>query len=60
METVSKRAVKHLQQLWQHMASDVDKMLAAIAAAEGGLDEAAAKAFVASLKQAGRYQADVY
>ncbi len=42
------------------MANDVEKALAAIAAAEGGLDEAAAKAFVTGLKQAGRYQADVY
>ncbi|MBS0538147.1 MAG: sulfite reductase subunit alpha [Proteobacteria bacterium] len=42
------------------MASDVEKTLAAIASSEGGLDEAAARAFVAGLKQAGRYQADVY
>jgi len=42
------------------MASDVDKTLVAIAATEGGLDEAAARTFVAGLKQAGRYQADVY
>ena len=44
----------------KRMASDVEKALTEIVAAEGGHDEAAAKAFVASLKKAGRYQADVY
>jgi len=34
--------------------------LVAIAAEHGAMDERAAKAFVADLKKAGRYQADVY
>ena len=42
------------------MASDVEKALVAIAAAHGGLGEAAARSFVADLKKSGRYQADVY
>jgi sulfite reductase (NADPH) flavoprotein alpha-component len=44
----------------KRMASDVEKTLVEIAAGEGGRDEAAAKSFVAELKKAGRYQADVY
>jgi sulfite reductase (NADPH) flavoprotein alpha-component len=44
----------------KRMASDVEKTLVEIAASEGGHDEAAAKSFVAGLKKAGRYQADVY
>jgi sulfite reductase (NADPH) flavoprotein alpha-component len=44
----------------QRMAGDVEKALVEIAAREGDLDERGAKAFVADLKKAGRYQADVY
>jgi sulfite reductase (NADPH) flavoprotein alpha-component len=44
----------------QKMAPDVEKALVAIAARHGGTSEAQAKAFVAGLKRAGRYQADVY
>jgi len=44
----------------QRMAGDVEKAVVAIACEHGGLDERAAKAFVADLKKAGRYQADVY
>ncbi|GLK75670.1 sulfite reductase [Methylopila jiangsuensis] len=44
----------------KRMAADVEKALVEIAAAHGGLAPDAAKAFVAELKTAGRYQADVY
>jgi len=44
----------------QRMAGDVEKTLVAIAAEHGAMDERAAKGFVADLKKAGRYQADVY
>jgi sulfite reductase (NADPH) flavoprotein alpha-component len=44
----------------QRMAGDVEKALVAIAAEHGAMDERAAKAFIADLKKAGRYQADVY
>jgi len=44
----------------KRMASDVEKTLVEIVAGEGGRDEAAAKSFVAELRKAGRYQADVY
>jgi sulfite reductase (NADPH) flavoprotein alpha-component len=44
----------------QRMAGDVEKALVAIAAEHGAMDERTAKAFVADLKKAGRYQADVY
>ena len=44
----------------KRMASDVEKAIVAVAQTHGGMDEAAAKAFVADLKKAGRYQADVY
>ena len=44
----------------KRMAADVEKAVVAVAQSEGGLDEAAAKAFVADLKKSGRYQADVY
>ena len=44
----------------KRMASDVEKAVVAIAQTEGGMDEPAAKAFVAELKKSGRYQADVY
>jgi sulfite reductase (NADPH) flavoprotein alpha-component len=43
----------------KRMAADVEKALIAIAAEHGGKGEGA-KAFVADLKKAGRYQADVY
>ena len=42
------------------MASDVEKTLVEIVSKEGGQDEAGAKSFIAGLKKAGRYQADVY
>ena len=44
----------------KRMASDVEKTLVEIAAREGGHDESGAKNFIAGLKKAGRYQADVY
>ena len=44
----------------KRMASDVEKALVEIVAKEGGQDEGSAKSFVAGLKKAGRYQADVY
>ena len=44
----------------KRMASDVEKAMVHVAATQGGMDEAAAKAFVADLKKSGRYQADVY
>ena len=44
----------------KRMASDVEKTLVEIVAKEGGQDEAGAKSFIAGLKKAGRYQADVY
>ena len=44
----------------KRMASDVEKALVEIATMHGGHDERSAKAFVADLKKAGRYQADVY
>jgi sulfite reductase (NADPH) flavoprotein alpha-component len=44
----------------KRMAKDVETALVAIAAKHGGLNEAAAKAFLAKLKTDGRYQADVY
>ncbi len=44
----------------QRMAGDVEKTLIAISGSHGGMSEAEAKAFVAGLKKAGRYQADVY
>ena len=42
------------------MAKDVETALADIAATHGGMSEAAATRFIAELKAAGRYQADVY
>jgi sulfite reductase (NADPH) flavoprotein alpha-component len=42
------------------MARDVERALVDVAAAHGGLETEAAIAFVAGLKRAGRYQADVY
>ncbi len=44
----------------KRMAKDVETTLTDIAAAHGGMDAAAAKAFIAKLKADGRYQADVY
>ena len=44
----------------KRMAGDVEKALVEIATTHGGHDEKSAKAFVADLKKAGRYQADVY
>lgn len=44
----------------KRMARDVEAALVAIAGAHGGMDEAAARAFIARLKAEGRYQADVY
>jgi sulfite reductase (NADPH) flavoprotein alpha-component len=42
------------------MAKDVESALTDIAGKHGGKGEAEAKAYVAGLKAAGRYQADVY
>ncbi len=42
------------------MAKDVESAVADAIAAHRGLDAAAARAEIAALKQAGRYQADVY
>jgi sulfite reductase (NADPH) flavoprotein alpha-component len=44
----------------QRMAKDVETALIEISAKGGQMSEAAAKDFVAELKAAGRYQADVY
>jgi sulfite reductase (NADPH) flavoprotein alpha-component len=44
----------------KRMAADVDRALHDIVAAQGGLDAAAAKAYVAALAKSGRYQRDVY
>ena len=44
----------------KRMAKDVETALADIAITHGGKTSEAAKAFVADLKSAGRYQADVY
>ncbi|TCT08012.1 sulfite reductase subunit alpha [Aquabacter spiritensis] len=44
----------------QRMAKDVEAALVDVAAAQGGLARAAAANFLADLKKAGRYQADVY
>jgi sulfite reductase (NADPH) flavoprotein alpha-component len=44
----------------KRMAKDVETALTAIAVQQGGMDEAAAKSFIARLKADGRYQADVY
>jgi len=44
----------------KRMAKDVESALTDIAASHGGKDEAEAKVYVAGLKAAGRYQADVY
>lgn len=44
----------------KRMAKDVDRALADIAAAEGKMSAGAAVAFIAGLRKAGRYQADIY
>ncbi len=44
----------------KRMASDVDRALQRVVAEEGGLSAEAAKAYVASMTRAGRYQRDVY
>jgi sulfite reductase (NADPH) flavoprotein alpha-component len=44
----------------KRMAADVDRALHAIVEAHRGCDALAAKSYVAALKAAGRYQADVY
>jgi len=44
----------------QRMARDVEAGLAYIAAKEGRMDAAAAKAYLAGLAREGRYQKDVY
>ncbi len=44
----------------KRMAKDVEKAVADVAATHGGLSAEAAAKFVADLKTAGRYQADVY
>ncbi|MEP9352982.1 sulfite reductase subunit alpha [Xanthobacter sp. KR7-65] len=44
----------------KRMAKDVEAAVAAVAATHGGLSGEAAAKFVADLKTAGRYQADVY
>jgi sulfite reductase (NADPH) flavoprotein alpha-component len=44
----------------KRMAKDVEGAILAIATAHGGKNETAAKSYLAELKAAGRYQADVY
>ena len=44
----------------QRMAKDVETALVEISAKGGQMSQAAAKDFIAELKAAGRYQADVY
>jgi len=44
----------------KRMASDVDRALHEVVASQGGLDAAAAKAYVANLSKTNRYQRDVY
>lgn len=44
----------------KRMAGDVDLALRQIAIGEGGMDEAAARRYLADLARAGRYQRDVY
>jgi sulfite reductase (NADPH) flavoprotein alpha-component len=72
---VQHRLLEHAAELWswleegahlylcgdaRHMARDVEAGLSYIAAKEGGMDMAAAKAYLARLAAAGRYQKDVY
>jgi len=44
----------------QRMAGDVDRALHRIVAEQGGMDESAAKLYVAAMAKAGLYQRDVY
>jgi sulfite reductase (NADPH) flavoprotein alpha-component len=44
----------------ERMARDVDRGLAYIVAKEGGMEPAAAKAYLAQLAAEGRYQRDIY
>ena len=44
----------------KRMAKDVETALVGIAMAHGGKSEGGGKEFIAGLKAAGRYQADVY
>ncbi|OYW38639.1 MAG: sulfite reductase, partial [Azorhizobium sp. 12-66-6] len=44
----------------KRMAKDVELALADVASQHGGMDLEKARAFIAELKKAGRYQADVY
>ena len=44
----------------KRMAADVEKALVEVVGGKGGLDEAAAKAYLAEMKKDGRFQADVY
>ena len=44
----------------KRMAKDVEAALVAIAMSQGGKSEGGAKEYLAGLKTAGRYQADVY
>ena len=72
---VQTRMLEHGAQLWQwlqagayfyvcgdaqRMAKDVDAALRAIVAEHGGMDAAAADAYVDGLNQARRYRRDVY
>ena len=72
---VQHRMREHARELWawleagahfyvcgdaSRMAADVDRALAGIIAAEGGMDEPAARHHIAALAKAGRYQRDVY
>ena len=44
----------------KRMATDVDRALHEVIASQGGRDAAGAKAYVAAMTKAGRYQRDVY
>ena len=72
---VQHRLLEHAAELWawledgahlyvcgdaERMARDVDRGLAYILAKEGGMEPAAAKAYLARLAAEGRYQRDVY
>jgi sulfite reductase (NADPH) flavoprotein alpha-component len=72
---VQHRLLEHAGELWawlqdgahlyvcgdaERMARDVDRSLAYIIAKEGGIEPAAAKAYLAHLAAEGRYQRDIY
>ena len=72
---VQHRMLEHAAELWgwleegaylyvcgdaERMARDVDRSLAYIVGKEGGMDTAAAKAYLARLAREGRYARDVY